>query len=215
MDATAAPQLRRTRRRPRVPHPVIVLAMVLALMSSSGSAVASQAAPGTPGSSAHRQQVLPGGDLPLSPAAFVPEWSWPLLPAPAVLRPFEKPPRTWQRGHRGVDLSAATGQPVSVASPADGVVSFAGTVVDRGVLSIDHGGGRVSSFEPVTTDRVEGDRVSRGDAVATLQEPGAGGPAAHCGLPCLHWGVREHGEYVDPLSFVTDRRPSVLLPLTG
>lgn len=213
MDAPAAPPLRRTRRRPRLPHPTIALAMILALMSPSGSAVASQTAPGALGSPTDRQQVHPGTDPLLSLAAFVPEWSWPMLPAPEVLRPFEKPPRKWQRGHRGVDLSAATGQPVSVTSPADGVVSFAGTVVDRGVLSIDHGGGRVSSFEPVTTDRVEGDRVSRGDAVATLQDPEADGQAAHCATPCLHWGVREDGEYVDPLSFVTDRRPSVLLPL--
>lgn len=155
-----------------------------------------------------------GGSQGQEPAArttgFVPEWSWPLAPAPTVLRPFEKPPRPWQRGHRGVDLAGAA--PATVLSPADGVVSFAGTVVDRGVLSIDHGGGRVSSFEPVTTDLVRGQRVSGGQAVATLDGIGPGPPRGHC-RGCLHWGVRVDGEYVDPLSFVTDRRPSVLLPL--
>ena len=148
----------------------------------------------------------------------MPEWSWPLDPVPEVLRPFEKPPQTWKRGHRGVDLSARAGGPVRVVSPADGVVSFAGTVVDRGVLSIDHGHGRISSFEPVSTDLSRGEHVTRGQVVAALDTSPARRPAdgpvrEHCGRPCLHWGVREDGEYVDPLSFVTDRRPSVLLPL--
>ncbi|MHA7180603.1 M23 family metallopeptidase [Arthrobacter sp. MDB2-24] len=148
-------------------------------------------------------------------ADVVPEWSWPLTPVPEVLRRFEKPPQPWKRGHRGVDLSAGAGGPVVVVSPADGVVSFAGTVVDRGVLSIAHGGGRISSFEPVTTDLVKGRRVGQGDVVAMLAGPAAGGPPRHCGQSCLHWGVRVDGEYVDPLSFVMDRRPSVLLPLGG
>lgn len=134
--------------------------------------------------------------------------------APALLRAFEKPPRKWQRGHRGVDLSVPDGGAVAVLSPADGVVFFAGTVVDRGVLSIDHGDGRISSFEPVETDLLKGHRVGKGDAVAVLAERTGGARAQnHCGVPCLHWGVRVDGEYVDPLTFVLDRRPSVLLPL--
>lgn len=174
----------------------VVLAVVLAAVLSAVVLVA-----GAGGSAGQEPGRSPG---------FVPEWTWPLTPAPAVLRPFEKPPRPWQRGHRGVDLAGAA--PAAVLSPADGVVSFAGTVVDRGVLSIDHGGGRVSSFGPVTTDLVKGQRVSGGQAVATLDGVGPGPPRGHCG-GCLHWGVRVDGEYVDPLSFVTDRRPSVLLPL--
>lgn len=133
-----------------------------------------------------------------------------------MLRPFEKPLRNWHRGHRGVDLSVGAAGSVTVLSPADGVVFFAGTVVDRGVLSIDHGGGRISSFEPVGTDLVEGDPVREGEVVATLAAAPGGTPTqGHCGARCLHWGVREDGEYVDPLSLVMDRRPSVLLPLAG
>ncbi|WP_434992796.1 murein hydrolase activator EnvC family protein [Arthrobacter sp. Ld5] len=178
-----------------------VLAVLLCLQP--GSSYPAPAAAATPGR--------------VAAAPFVPEWSWPLTPAPEVLRPFEKPPQKWERGHRGVDLSAGAG-PVRVLSPADGVVSFAGTVVDRGVLSIDHGDGRISSFEPVSTGLSRGDRVGRGQEVAVLDASRdrrrVDGPArAHCGRPCLHWGVREDGEYVDPLSLVTDRRPSVLLPL--
>jgi len=144
--------------------------------------------------------------------SFVPEWSWPLQPEPTVLRAFEKPPQKWKPGHRGVDLSTG-GRASPITSPSAGIVSFAGTVVDRGVLSIDHGGGRVSSFEPVTTKLLKGQAVGRGELVATAANPGIDGSPGHCGVPCLHWGVRVDGEYVDPLSFVSDRRPSVLLPL--
>ncbi|WP_262364353.1 M23 family metallopeptidase [Arthrobacter echini] len=142
---------------------------------------------------------------------FVPQWSWPLEPTPEVMRPFDRPAQRWERGHRGVDLVPGVGPPVPVLSPDDGVVSFAGTVVDRGVLSIDHGDGRISSFEPVATSLVRGDRVSRGQEVAELTAPGG----THCSGRCLHWGVRVHGEYVDPLVFVLDPGPSVLLPLDG
>ncbi len=157
-------------------------------------------------SSSAEFRVAAPGDQP-----FVPRWSWPLEPAPELVRPFDRPAQRWERGHRGVDLSPDVGPPVPVLSPDDGVVSFAGTVVDRGVLSIDHGGGRISSFEPVATSLGRGDRVVRGQEVAALEAAGGG----HCSGGCLHWGVRVDGEYVDPLAFVLEPRPSVLLPLDG
>ncbi|WP_235436729.1 murein hydrolase activator EnvC family protein [Arthrobacter sp. RIT-PI-e] len=146
---------------------------------------------------------------------FVAPWSWPLEPVPEVLRPFDKPAQDWRPGHRGVDLAPAGAVPGIVSSPAAGVVSFAGTVVDRGVVSIDHGDGRISSFEPVDPSVTRGQRVEEGQAVATVARPSTEGTRSpHC-TACLHWGVRVDGEYVDPLGFVTDRRPSVLLPLHG
>ncbi|MUK02407.1 peptidoglycan DD-metalloendopeptidase family protein [Vibrio cholerae] len=188
-----------------VPGALLALLLPLTLVGGDGPQVANPLVP--PGVSTATAM----GER--EPAAFRPEWSWPVRPEPAVLRAFEKPPRTWERGHRGVDLSVGADTSASVLSPADGTVSFAGRVVDRGVLSIDHGGGRVSSFEPVTTRLRKGARVSEGEVVAHLQGAGAGGTPGHCGDPCLHWGVRVDGEYVDPLSFVMDRRPSVLLPM--
>nr|WP_035772043.1 M23 family metallopeptidase [Arthrobacter sp. Br18] len=145
------------------------------------------------------------------PGSFTARWSWPLAPTPAVLRHFRPPPERWNAGHRGVDLSAtrsaSVGGAVPILSPADGVVLFAGTVVDRPVLSIDHGNGLVSSFEPVTTALRTGDNVAAGDTVGTVEGP------AHCPVACVHWGVRFNGDYVNPLAYVSDRRPSVLLPL--
>ena len=56
----------------------------------------------------------------------------------------------WASGHRGIDLAADA--EATIPAPADGVVSFSGVVVDREVLSIDHGGGYISSFDPAETD---------------------------------------------------------------
>ena len=134
-----------------------------------------------------------------------PAWSWPLSPRPAVLRAFDPPARPWLSGHRGVDIEAShDGAPV--ISPAAGTVSFVGTVVDRPVITIDHGNGLRSSFEPVASSLTAGSAVAEGDVLGQIQ-------AGHCGLapPCLHWGVRRGEDYVNPLAFVMDLRPSVLL----
>ena len=140
------------------------------------------------------------------PETAAPSWQWPLAPRPQVLRDFNPPPKPWLSGHRGVDLGAAAdGAPVT--SPAAGTVSFVGVVVDRPVITIDHGDGLRSSFEPVDSTLAAGAPVAAGQVIGTAR-PG------HCAAaPCLHWGVRRGEDYVDPLQFVMDLRPSVLLPL--
>lgn len=140
------------------------------------------------------------------PAAAAAGWGWPLTPKPALVRPFRAPAQKWLAGHRGVDLAAAPG--TVVKAPEAGTVSFAGVVVDRPVLTIDHGNGLKSSFEPVIASVARGETVEKGRAVGTIA--GAG----HCpDGRCMHWGVRRDGEYVNPLQFVQDLRPSVLLPV--
>ena len=133
-------------------------------------------------------------------------WDWPLAPSPAVVRAFDPPDKPWMSGHRGVDLQAAAdGAPV--AAPESGTVSFVGVVVDRPVITIDHGNGLRSSFEPVESGLSTGAAVSRGDVIGTVA-------TGHCAsLPCVHWGVRRGEEYINPLSLVTDLRPSILLPV--
>ncbi|MFF1828086.1 M23 family metallopeptidase [Paenarthrobacter sp. NPDC058040] len=150
-----------------------------------------------------------------TPAPAHERWAWPLSPKPAVLRTFDPPDKPWLSGHRGVDLGAnhdggAATEGAQVTSPADGVVTFSGVVVDRPVLTIDHGGGLRSSFEPVSSELKPGDRVAKGDAVGTVAA--ASGPG-HCPGPCLHWGVRRGEDYINPLAMVKDLRPSILLPL--
>lgn len=158
---------------------------------------------------AFRRLAIVGLLIPLGPAAPASsaaegQWEWPLRGTPPVLRHFDRPPERWMAGHRGVDLGASDGM---ILSPTDGVVVFVGTVVDRPVLTIDHGDGFLSSFEPVTASVAEGAPVRAG------QEVGRVSTEPHCPNLCVHWGVREDGEYVNPLPFVSDRRPSVLLPL--
>lgn len=138
--------------------------------------------------------------------AAAPSWQWPLSPRPRVLRDFDPPPKPWLSGHRGVDLGAVS-DGAHVTSPAAGTVSFVGVVVDRPVITIDHGNGLRSSFEPVASTLAAGNVVAAGQPVGTVL-PG------HCpAASCVHWGVRRGDDYVNPLQFVMDLRPSILLPL--
>jgi len=128
-------------------------------------------------------------------------WSWPVEGVRQVIRPFIAPAERWSAGHRGVDLAAGE----LLLAPANGVVSFAGEVVDRGVLSIDHGAGVVSSYEPVTPLVAVGDVVEPGEPIAIV-DPG------HCAVRCVHMGVRVDGEYANPLRWLGGVARSVLLP---
>ncbi|MFJ6158112.1 M23 family metallopeptidase [Pseudarthrobacter sp. NPDC092184] len=153
----------------------------------------------------HAAPAAPSETAVLSETA-APSWQWPLAPRPQVLRDFDPPPKPWLSGHRGVDLGAAAdGAPVT--APAAGTVSFVGVVVDRPVITVDHGDGLRSSFEPVDSSLAAGAPVAAGQVIGTVR-PG------HCAAaPCVHWGVRRGEDYVDPLQFVMDLRPSILLPL--
>lgn len=124
-------------------------------------------------------------------------------PSHTVVRPFIAPPTPYAAGHRGIDIDSAAGAPV--VAPADGIVHFAGVVVDRPVVSVRHPGGLISSFEPVTSELTEGAPVARGSPIGVVA-------AGHCAAPCLHFGVRLHGEYVSPLAYLEGIPPSVLLP---
>jgi len=135
-------------------------------------------------------------------ALLAPPWSWPVDPPHVVVRPYLAPESPYAAGHRGVDLAAPDGV---VYAPADGVVHFAGTVVDRPVLSIEHPGGVLTSYEPVASLLVEGEQVERGQVIGTV-EPG------HCSRLCVHFGVRVHGLYASPLAWLGGVERAVLLP---
>lgn len=131
-------------------------------------------------------------------------WIWPVAAPHPVVGPFVAPPTPYGAGHRGIDIAAAPGS--EVRSPAAGVVHFAGFVVDRPVISIDHGGGVLSSFEPVAPSVVAGEPVARGQVIGILQ-------AGHCPGGCLHLGARVDGAYVNPLQFLGGMPRAVLYPL--
>jgi murein DD-endopeptidase MepM/ murein hydrolase activator NlpD len=133
----------------------------------------------------------------------------PVAPPPNVLNPFHAPDTPYGRGHRGVDLAAATGS--SVRAAGRGRVVFAGTVAGRGVVSIEHEGGLRTTYEPVTATVRAGREVTVSEVIGTLQvgHPGCS-PVA-----CLHWGARLPGRlYVDPMSLLGSW-PVRLLPWDG
>lgn len=136
----------------------------------------------------------------------------PPRPGPPV-RPFEAPAHEYGPGHRGVDLSAAAGDPV--VAPADGVVTFAGPVAGRGVVVVTHAEGTRTSLEPVRAVVARGSPVRRGEVVAVVAEE-----PVHAGCPttrtprCVHWGVRVGDRYVDPWWWLGVTGRVRLLPLS-
>lgn len=118
------------------------------------------------------------------------------------------PGEPWHAGHRGIDVAAAVEQ--EVVASASGVVSFAGVVVDRPVITIRHDDGALSSVEPVEAVVEVGMLVSAGEVIGTVS-PAPG----HCWPEvCVHWGVRVNGNYIDPLDVLAGFGPVVLLPRT-
>ena len=133
-----------------------------------------------------------------------PAWTWPLAIPHRILRDFRAPVSEYAGGHRGIDVAARLGDPVYAV--ADGTVTFAGIVVDRPALSLTHGGGLVSSLEPVTALVAVGDAVRRGQLVGRVANGG------HCGDGCVHLGARTYGRYVSPMRYLGGIPHAVLLP---
>ena len=148
---------------------------------------------------------------------------------PQVIRPFEKPSQRWSAGHRGVDL-AVPEHDRRVYAPAPGKVVFSGTVVNRKVLVIAHPDGRRSTFEPMDEALPVGTTVAAGEVIGTVATPDSAGenserPYQRCSTPCLYWGVRQGGargdgsgkdaEYINPMSLLGSKEPSILLPVPG
>lgn len=134
-----------------------------------------------------------------------PPYVWPVA-LPHVVRPFDPPPQPWLPGHRGVDLAAATADPVRAAGA--GTVTFAGDLAGRGVITVTHANGLRTTYEPLTPAVSVGDHVAAGQPIGTLASGHPGCPAA----ACLHWGLRDGETYLDPLALL-GRGPVRLLPL--
>lgn len=135
---------------------------------------------------------------------------WPLAPPHPVLRPFQPPAAPWGPGHRGVDLGGQAGD--AVLAVADGTVVFAGQLVDRPVISVDHADGLRSTYEPVDPAVSTGQAVHRGDLLGHLLP---GHPECTGAPACLHWGIKRGNEYLDPLVLVSATRHVRLLPWPG
>lgn len=146
---------------------------------------------------------------------------------PRVVHPFEKPAQRWSAGHRGVDLAVPENDR-HVYAPAPGKVVFSGTVVNRKVLVLAHPDGRRSTFEPMDEALPVGTTVAAGEVIGTVAVTAGGTgerPYRRCSTACLYWGVRQGGargdgsgktaEYINPMSLLGSKEPSILLPVPG
>ena len=145
---------------------------------------------------------------------------------PRVVHPFEKPAQRWSAGHRGVDLAVSENDR-RVYAPAPGKVVFSGTVVNRKVLVLAHPDGRRSTFEPMDEALPVGTTVAAGEVIGTVAVTAGTGerPYRRCSTACLYWGVRQGGargdgsgktaEYINPMSLLGSKEPSILLPVPG
>ncbi|WP_082734055.1 murein hydrolase activator EnvC family protein [Microbacterium hominis] len=190
--------------RARGPAGAIIVLSAVAFVLPPGASTAAARPPTVHASG----NPLEGAPADVSAAAdgdteHPPRWAWPVRP-PRISEPYRAPAHAYGEGHRGIDLAAAVGSPVT--SPDDGMVAFAGTVVDRGILTIDHGGGLVSTLEPVEPLVAAGAVVRAGDVVATV---GTGG---HTRTGELHLGAREDGAYITPLRLLSEVPRAILLP---
>ncbi len=108
--------------------------------------------------------------------------------------------------HNGVDFAAATGTPLWAA--ADGVISWAGPKGANGnLVSIRHANGYESHYAHMH-------RIQRGISVGTEVEQrqliGSVGTTGRSTGPHLHFGLKHHGRFVDPLPVLNG--PGQLLP---
>ncbi|MBJ6982117.1 peptidoglycan DD-metalloendopeptidase family protein [Luteimonas sp. MC1572] len=103
------------------------------------------------------------------------------------------------RRSSGVLIAAAAGQPVTAV--ADGTVVFSEWMTGYGmILIVDHGNAYMSLY--AHNDALlkgPGDRVKRGDAVATV------GTSGGQGQPALYFELRRDGKPVDPSSWLQKR----------
>lgn len=136
-------------------------------------------------------------------------WRWPLPPPHQVVSPFEAPEHRYGPGHRGIDI-AVPGDGAAVRAVEAGTVRFSGMVAGRGVVSVTHADGLISTYEPVLGILQAGTPVSAGDVLGTITHTSG---ASHCPRTlCLHLGARRRAEYLDPLLLLGAHGPSVLLP---
>lgn len=128
-------------------------------------------------------------------------------PVPGVvLVAADIPAQNWKPGHRGVDLDAGAGTPVR-ASEA-GTVRFAGVVAGTPTVSVDHGNGLRTTYEPVLAQVRAGDRVEQGTVLGTLADTAALPETARREAG-LHWGavLADPAErYVDPMTLLAPVR---------
>jgi murein DD-endopeptidase MepM/ murein hydrolase activator NlpD len=103
-----------------------------------------------------------------------------------------------RRVHEGVDIVSRRGTPV--VAPAEGIVTYAGYDPTLGEMAVlDHGYGVITRYGHNETVLVrEGQRVSRGDVIATI---GSSGKSTG---PHLHYEIRINDIAVNPRNYMIE-----------
>ena len=152
---------------------------------------------------AHGAAGLARQSVGLELGAAAPSWVWPVHPV-RIVAAYIAPAHRYGPGHRGIDLAAV--DRAEVRAPAEGVIAFSGDIAGRGVITIDHDGGLVTTLEPVDSAVAVGQRVDRGQRIGVTSVGGHAPPGT------IHFGVRLDGEYVNPLLLFGALPRAVLLP---
>lgn len=135
------------------------------------------------------------GSVPSTAAPDQPRWGLPLqgVSPRAIIAAFEPPTSPFGPGHRGVDFPASQGQRVTAVG--SGIVSFAGSIAGKPVISVqlsrsvDGSGTPVrTTYEPVTPLVNTGDFVFVGMVIGHVDFSSSN--AGHCGGTCLHLGLK-------------------------
>ncbi len=190
--------------RPVPARVVSVLAAALLVVLFTGFSPGFAAVTATAAANATAPAPSPATESGSADAVTEGDWLWPVDQPRQVTNPFQAPAHRYGPGHRGMDIAAPVG--TVVHAPAGGVVAFRGVVVDRAVLTIDHGNGLVSSYEPLDSALEPGAVLAAGDEIGVVGTGGLTQPGA------LHIGVRQDGEYVNPLPLFGKPPRAVLLP---
>jgi len=133
--------------------------------------------------------------MPGAAASDQPRWGLPLpgVSSRAIISAFDQPISLFGSGHRGVDFPANQGQRVTAVG--SGIVSFAGSIAGKPVISIqlspsvDGLGTPVrATYEPVSPLVSAGDFVFVGMVIGYIDFSNTN--AGHCRGTCLHLGLK-------------------------
>ncbi|MBT2501591.1 murein hydrolase activator EnvC [Curtobacterium sp. ISL-83] len=196
---------------PPAAHGTVAVEPSPVLFGAGGSGAGGSGAVGSGAARSHAGQSTGTGDdaadfgsAGARPSETDAPWVWP-TGSRVVARPWEAPSSDYGPGHRGVDVPAGLG--TTAVAVGAGTITFAGPVGGRTVVTIDHGGGLLSTLDSVDPLVATGDIVEQGDVVGRVA-------VGHCpaSAPCLHLGARVDGRYVDPTAFLPPAAWPVLLP---
>ncbi len=144
--------------------------------------------------------VMVGAVIPAPAAGAAHHYQRPVFRPPVdapVSDPFRAPEKPYGPGNRGIEYDTEPGDVVRAA--ASGTVKFAGPVAGELHVTVDHGGGLLSSYSYLERISVRvGAAVGRGAVIGIAGER-------------LHFGVRLSGDYTDPDTYIGVRRVRVRL----